>query len=62
MARGDLLCPIDGLVLGLPSPVLRGNVATDADKHLHLDIDLTATCAGGHTWHLEGGLVVERVS
>jgi len=56
------VCPIDGLSFGILDPVLRGDIVGDVDKHMHLDIDLTATCAGGHTWHLEGGLVLERVS
>jgi hypothetical protein len=60
--RFTVVCPLDGLTLAVLEPFLRGETPSESTKHLHLDVDQTATCAVGHSWHLEGGLVVERMS
>lgn len=62
MARGDLLCPLDSLVLGLPGGSLRGVSVRDGvvGGHLHWAIDVTLTCANGHRWKVAGELVMER--
>ncbi len=51
MARGDLLCPIDGTVLGLPNWQFRGG-GTDFDVggHAHVSFAGTFTCTNGHRW------------
>lgn len=51
MARGDLTCPIDDLVLALPIYVSRGDATRDVSTvggHMHLDIDQDVSCASGH--------------
>jgi len=62
MGRGDLLCPIDNLVLDLPIYTEAGIPARDATVggHMHLSIDQTVTCANGHRWRIRGELVQER--
>jgi hypothetical protein len=62
MARGDLLCLIDSLPLGLAVLIQKGNTLRDGvvGGHLHLVIDQVATCSGGHRWHITGDLLMER--
>jgi len=62
VARGDLLCPIDSLVLALPIYAARGEIGRDGTVggHMHLSIDQIVTCANGHQWQIHGELVQER--
>jgi len=63
MARGDLLCPIDGSILGLPTWTYRGPaLADEAGTHAHLHFLGTLTCANGHRFRVasESELILER--
>jgi hypothetical protein len=64
MTRSDLICPLDGLVLGLPSAVIKQDtdLAKDAavGGHVHLPIDVTLFCANGHRWRAKGDIILER--
>lgn len=67
MARGDLLCPICGQILGLPVAALRpGSVADvlakDVGNHCHVAVDGDFTCVNAHRWRITGDLILERVS
>jgi len=64
MARGDLLCPIDGEVLALPIYVRVGEAGTDTEvgDHIHMGITLNATCVNGHTWRTRETFQIERLA
>ena len=57
MNRLILVCPIDGLSLAETKPEFSG--LENIMKHVHLRIDVEATCPNGHRWtlHEEIGLV-----
>lgn len=67
MARGDLLCPIDNTVLGLPNWQTRGNSSgSDLEPqggHVHIFFAGTFTCSNGHRWRAASGsdLMIERI-
>lgn len=55
-------CPIDGLALAANLAITpRGDVARDANSHLHLEVDIGPfSCLNGHTWSVTGMLTVTR--
>ena len=66
MARGDLLCPLDGLVLGLPrigpfpgTDLVRGG---EIGRHVHMQPTGTFVCANGHRWRAAGDFLLERIA
>jgi hypothetical protein len=64
MARGDLVCPIDGLVLGLPNWQYRGGTnAAETNDHFHITFVGTFDCNNGHRYQVEAGsrIVMQRI-
>lgn len=65
MARGDMLCPVCGGVLGLPNWQYRGGMpdAADTTSHVHMSFTATFTCSQGHRWRAvpDSTLILERV-
>jgi hypothetical protein len=66
MALGELLCPIDGLLLGKLDIHVKPDTDVSKDSavggHIHMEVDETLTCLGGHTWRIQDSLFMERVS
>jgi hypothetical protein len=67
MARGDLLCPIDNTILGLPNWILTGNpqpADLDLGSHVHMRFVATFTCSNGHRWRAQtdSALIMERIT
>jgi hypothetical protein len=67
MARGDLLCPICGAILGLPSWQNRGNptpAELDVGSHIHMFFPGSFVCSNGHRWQCgpDAGLVLTRIT
>jgi hypothetical protein len=67
MAPGDLLCPLDGTILGLPNWTYRGGPphldSIAPGEHAHVFFIGTFTCSNGHRWQAKEGsdLVMERI-
>ena len=64
MARGDILCPIDNLVLTLPNFV-RENFRSEPGEievggHVHVNVVANGVCNNGHRWLVEEGQVIFR--
>jgi hypothetical protein len=59
-----MVCPIDGLILALPTFVRIGQNGTDTDvgDHIHMGITLNATCANGHQWRTRETFLLERIA
>jgi hypothetical protein len=62
MARGDLVCPIDSLPLGLVVMAQKGETVRDGviGGHLHQVVDQVSSCLNGHRWRISGDLLMER--
>lgn len=65
MARGDLLCPVDGLILGLPTMTVRQGqdpARLAVGDHVHLAVTGTLACANGHTFAVRDDLLLTRTA
>jgi hypothetical protein len=62
MARGDITCPIDGLVLTLPvfSRLPDDPTALVVGEHVHVTVSANGVCANGHRWVIESGDILYR--
>jgi hypothetical protein len=57
MARGDLLCPIDGTIMGLPTWSILGDPAErgETEDHIHIVPTNDFLCVNGHRWRATAG-------
>ncbi len=66
MARGDMLCPICGQILGLVTQAVRTGTDVTRDgvvgSHIHVVTSGDFTCSNTHRWQISGDLFLQRVS
>lgn len=62
MARGDIICPIDGTVLTLPSFTRLPQDTTNPQvgDHVHYTVTANGVCSQGHRFVIEDGDITYR--
>ena len=61
MTISDFRCPLDGLSVDVGDiPLSQKGGVVPVGKHVHMDVNQTFSCENGHTFTLEGSLLLSR--